>query len=392
MRSFLHRAIYCIAFCSLLSALQAQDSTEQKTFADYVDFRGYIKDLQFVSFLPGDSLFNGTILHNRLNWKLYPMKNMRIGFEVRNQLFVGDMVRTAGYADYLDMDPGYVDMHFIPIASNGMILETDIDRLYAEYSFYKFRLRVGRQRINWGKTLVWNPNDLFNALNFADFDYAERPGSDAVRLEYASGMQRAEIAVKPGKTKDEMVAAALYTFNVHTYDIQFLGGWYYTDYAIGTGWAGNLKEAGFKGEVTYFTPRDTERATTDAISAVLSLDYSFHKPIYMQGAVLYTSSASENNNPDVLSAFSGDLSARKLMPCTWSVFGQISSSFSPVWQMGVAAMYGADPQLLFIMPNIAYSIKENWDLSLIAQHFSAGSGAHFAALNNSVFLRTMWSF
>ncbi|HVB02111.1 MAG TPA: hypothetical protein VNE41_00190, partial [Chitinophagaceae bacterium] len=25
--------------------------------------------------------------------------------------------------------------------------------------------RLGKQRINWGKTLVWNPNDWFNTFN-----------------------------------------------------------------------------------------------------------------------------------------------------------------------------------------------------------------------------------
>ena len=48
-------------------------------------------------------------------------------------------------------------------------------------------LRIGRQRINWGVNLAWNPNDLFNAYSLIDFDYQERPGSDAIRFQYYMG-------------------------------------------------------------------------------------------------------------------------------------------------------------------------------------------------------------
>ena len=60
-----------------------------------------------------------------------------------------------------------------------------------------FRQGSDRQRINWGQTLVWNPNDIFNAYSYFDFDYIERPGSDAIRLQYYPDYSSAiEMAVK----------------------------------------------------------------------------------------------------------------------------------------------------------------------------------------------------
>ena len=41
--------------------------------------------------------------------------------------------------------------------------------------------------------LVWNPNDLFNAFSFVDFDYEERPGSDALRIQKYTGYFHANI-------------------------------------------------------------------------------------------------------------------------------------------------------------------------------------------------------
>lgn len=30
--------------------------------------------------------------------------------------------------------------------------------------------------------MAWNPNDWFNTYNYFDFDYEERPGTDAIRV------------------------------------------------------------------------------------------------------------------------------------------------------------------------------------------------------------------
>ncbi len=88
----------------------------------------------------------------------------------------------------------------------------------------KFQVTLGRQRINWGQTFVWNPNDIFNAYSYFDFDYIERPGSDAVRLQYfPSSSSVAEFAVKVDDEND-ITAAGLYRFNKWGYDIQFLAG------------------------------------------------------------------------------------------------------------------------------------------------------------------------
>ena len=61
------------------------------------------------------------------------------------------------------------------------------DRLFIEWNKEKWNIRIGRQRINWGINLAFNPNDIFNAYNFLDFDYEERPGVDAARVQYYYG-------------------------------------------------------------------------------------------------------------------------------------------------------------------------------------------------------------
>ena len=71
---------------------------------------------------------------------------------------------------------------------DSVVFNTTIDRVFLEYNKNDWEVRVGRQRINWGINLAWNPNDVFNAYSFFDFDYEERPGSDAIRIRKYTGI------------------------------------------------------------------------------------------------------------------------------------------------------------------------------------------------------------
>jgi len=134
-------------------------------------------------------------------------------------------------------------------------LNSTIDRALINYSKGKWDITLGRQRVNWGMNLVWNPNDIFNTYNFLDFDYEERPGSDALRVQYYLGdFSKIEVSAKKGRSKDDYIIAGMYKFNISSYDIQFITGVYQKDWMFGAGWAGNLKDAGFKGEISYFVP------------------------------------------------------------------------------------------------------------------------------------------
>ena len=154
------------------------------------------------------------------------------------------------------------------------------DRAYLKYTSEKWELRIGRQRINWGVNLAWNPNDLFNAYSLIDFDYQERAGADAFRFQYFTGdMSSLEFAIKPGDNIDESIFAGLWKFNLAGNDFQLLAGNYYSDTAIGIGWAGNIKKSGFTIESTYFTPKKDLIDSSDVLSSSISMDYSTKKGI-----------------------------------------------------------------------------------------------------------------
>ncbi|MGB0916230.1 MAG: hypothetical protein ACPGU4_01465, partial [Flavobacteriales bacterium] len=245
----------CLIFSFLLcttSITVAQDSTKTKKpkvkFSDIVSFNGYLKNLNIVSFsgnpLIGNS--NEQFLHNRLNLRIYPAKGLTIGAELRTRFFyAGSTATTPAAKTAMDIDPGLIDMTWnIGNNSNPVHLNTTMDRLWIGWGNDKVDIRAGRQRINWGINTAWNPNDIFNAFSFVNFDYEERPGSDAVRFQYfGKNMSGFEIAVAPQQTWKQSTAAFMYKFNAKSYDFQFIAGQYRTDITAGFGFAGNAGNA-----------------------------------------------------------------------------------------------------------------------------------------------------
>src|SRR5690606_1804413 len=150
------------------------------------------------------------------------------------------------------------------------------DRLYAEWNSSDWSVQIGRQRINWGINTVTNPNDLFNIYSFYDFDYPQRPGSDAIRIRhFTRTLSRREAAGSPSRDSRNSTAALLYGFNRNGYDIQLIGGLYREMIAAGGGWAGSIGQTGFKGEVMGFVElRDRPGRGNNLITAI-SADHMF---------------------------------------------------------------------------------------------------------------------
>ena len=74
---------------------------------------------------------------------------------------------------------------------------------------------------------------------------------------YTSYTSSAEFVYQLGDSIDAMSFMGLYRFNKRNYDIQFLGGFSKGDIVLGSGWAGDIAGAGFRGEISYFHNADS---------------------------------------------------------------------------------------------------------------------------------------
>ena len=379
---------FIVVVIVLLLSAETLFSQDKKS----VSLSGYLTNMQSVMFdsLSG-SFLNENLLHNRLNFKGYLNDNLTFAAEFRNRLFTGDLVRLGSYySDLIGKDQGLVDMSWNVFEKQSFLFNTTVDRLWLDLHYSKFQVTVGRQRINWGQTFVWNPNDIFNAYSFFDFDYIERPGSDAVRLQYfPSSSSAAELAVKVDD-ENNVTAAGLYRFNRWGYDFQILAGFVNgEDVVIGAGWSGAIGSVSFRGEASWFDQYEDFPGDKSTVLITTGLDKVFKDNSMAQIQIMYC------NNPLVLNNFnsfySGNLSAKNLAFSSFSAFGQFTWAVTPLLNLTLSSMWFPDLKGYFAGPSIDYSLADNLDFSLIWQHFNAVMNNEKSRLNLG-FLRLKYSF
>lgn len=387
MNSLLLKIYFVFAFLAvLLTGIRAQEGNSS------LSAKGYLNSMQSAIFEDFDGEWtNDNLLHNRLNFRFYAGSNLTFGLEMRNRIFTGDMLRIdPDYASMMDADRGWLDLSWNLIDEGSVLMNTFLDRLWVDYSGEKFQIRVGRQRINWGQTFVWNPNDVFNAYSYFDFDYPERPGSDAVRLQvYPSYSSTIELVAKID-AEDKLTAAALYRFNKWGYDIQFLGGYVSgADWVIGTGWSGAFGSLSFRGELSWFQPYENFADTTGTGLFTVGFDRSFANNANIQFQVMYCNSPLSLSDFD--SFYSGNLSAKNLAFSEFSLFAAVQYPLTPLINIGISSILYPGIDGFFAGPTFDASLSENVDLSFFWQYFKADMTAEEIKMNLA-FLRIKYSF
>ncbi|MBC8319427.1 MAG: hypothetical protein H8E34_01760 [Bacteroidetes bacterium] len=359
---------------------------------------------------------NQSSVYNRFNLWWSPVNNLEFHAGIRNNFTFGPLVvqynKFFDYADLATYDDGYLDLTWLISTNNSYIFFTNLDRLNMKWTKEKFELTIGRQRINWGTNLVWNPNDIFNAFNYFDFNYIERPGSDAALLEYyTSDFSSIQLAGKLSYRQEVMdsltlekklslTAAALYKFNKWSYDFQFFGGIMQTDFTAGLGWAGNIGGAGFSGEATWFKDIDNFSDTTGIIIASISANYIFKNQLLVNLSIIYNSNGSTGdaykNNNGVMGSFStmfsSSLNVKNLTPSRFDIFGQLSYPATPLINVSLSGMFNPYDHSSYIGPSATFSLTDNMSLMLVGQLFIGDTLTEFGDFGQMYFLDLKWNF
>lgn len=338
----------------------------------------------------GDSFWEYR-LQNRLNVEWFMTSDLTFNWQMRTRFFAGDLVEDIPfYADAIDTDDGYANLSWMIAEEDTWFLHYIPDRLNLDWSTNDWRLTVGRQRINWGINMVSNPNDLFNIYSFYDFDYPERPGADAIRIQhFIDWASRVEIAYSPSKNARNSVAAGMYTFNTKGYDIQLITGYYRHRWAAGGGWAGSIDQTGFKGEVMLFTDlEENEGSRHTNIILALSADHMFDNSLFMIVEGLYN----KDGGRDEFLLLGEPLSADNPSFSRYQFTTQGSYPFSPVWNGTLAVIWYPDESAVFISPSITRSVTQNTDLNVLAQIFAGSDDSVFSNAGNVVAASLKWNF
>lgn len=362
-----HRALLLVLSCWLPCWITAQTNTADTTASKWFS-KGYVKYLHTAYYLkPLDNLLTDQLLHHRWNLRYYPHQHWTIRAEWRNRIFYGEVFKlNPNFAAQVgDINNDFLDLSWIPINHRLVVVHTMLDRLSVEYMRDKWEVRLGRQRINWGIHTFWNANDIFNTFSFTDFDYEERPGSDALSLRrYYSSFGSVELAIRAADRWSETTAGLLWRFNRWQYDFQLLAG--YTDpYVVaGIGWAGHLGGVGWKGEWSYYTAGLPNNPAV--FTGSTGWDYVFPSGIFGQAGVFYNSSGSVNT--PVSGLFQFKISPWSLYPYRWATYVAGAYALNPLLNASLSLVYSpVQSHPLFFSPGLTISAGTDWDIDVIGQ-------------------------
>lgn len=383
--------IYLLLF-SFCFAGTAQAEKSEKLF-----LKGYVKYLHTV-YIPenSDLWLIGNLLHNRVDLRWFPSDLFTLVAGLRTRFAYGDFVKyDPGYEDNLRKNPGYFTLSTILFKGKSYVLHAGFDRLYGNFTSDKWNIKLGRHRINWGMNLVWNPNDWFNTFSYLDFDYEERPGTDGISVHYYTGAASSlETAFKIFDDIDEVAIAARYVFNARGFDFQFLCGMAQTDFAIGAGWSGQILGGAFRGEISYFHPKNNFTDTTGTCVASISGDYTFPNQIYLQISTLVNSSGkTKNASIHPLTTIPADQNSVKyLTPALIDLFAQISYPFTPLINGNLSCIFNPADLSGIVNPMLSVSLTDNIDVSFIGQIFWGKQNTEYGKKGALLFGRLRWSF
>ncbi|MCC6396779.1 MAG: hypothetical protein IT282_07140 [Bacteroidetes bacterium] len=381
-----------VTFFFVVGATNAQD----------IAIQGYVKDLAgWVDQRPTMGTLTLGHIHNtfqnRLTTRYYPSSTLTLACDLRTRMIYQREFNAGGmFTSALQGASELLDLNAVLIDRDDAVLVSQVDRLSVDWILGPLQLTVGRQRIAWGTNLVWNPTDLFNPFSVLDFDYEERPGVDGFRAQIFTGpTSKIELAVAPGKTSRNRAVMALVHVNSWSYDFNMMGGVFQEGYVLGFSWAGQVLDAGFRGEVRWTGNQHSADPTTlsDArqsyFIATLSGDYTFANSLYLHTEVLFNGNGvSEDAGPRWAVALSRGL----LSPARWSVYQEVSGNISALVRLSMFGLINPEDDSFVLVPSLTWSVATNWDILVIALIPAGQTRTEFGGMGSGAYARVKWSF
>jgi hypothetical protein len=266
--------------CFLLFTLPLVSQTDFK-------ISGYVSDIpvlqlsrtELVQYYNSKKLQFIDLARLRLNTSLSFSKNSRLEAEYEiAALYYGS-----------DINPGLnttgktnrqlLRLKWNPVDENHFSVVHFIDRLNFRQGFKRSSVTIGRQRISWGTGRVWNPTDLFNPINPASYYKEEKDGADAVSAKIAFGnFTDLNVVFNPLEKISNSNYGARFRTNYSEYDISIMGGYFDKRIIGGADFAGNLLDAGIRGEGIISVNKDS---TADKfVKFIFGIDNQFTAKLY----------------------------------------------------------------------------------------------------------------
>ena len=380
---------------SAILLLISMAATVRAELPQWIAIKGYVDYTQLIVVSRETPWWTpGSIMQNRFECTVYPADAVTVASALRTRMLYGKLYEQLfpfGYKKALDDDPGWADLSVNIWDNNSAVLTTMFDRLYVDFSKGDWQVRLGRHRINWGKDLIWNPNDIFNAQSFLDVSYREGPGTDALLVRrYLGPVAHVEAAVAGARDADSITAALCGQINAAGFDVQLLGGWMRHDIVGGAGFSGQVANAALRGEGTVFYADSLDG--DPQFVGCLSVDYLLPREVRLLLSGLFNSKGKNSPDDGFGSLFNDRITAKTLSRARFQLLAQVAWQATPLFAVDCSALVNPADGSALIMPHCTYSLAENIEVSLQAQVQAGEKGDQFGGKEHAAYGGVLWSF
>ena len=278
------------------------------------------------------------------------------------------------------------DLRWDVVTENHFQLTHFVDRLYLRQDFSSASLVVGRQRIAWGTGRIWNPTDLFNPINPANYSKVEKDGADAISFKYYAGnFTDLELVVNPEKKFQQWNYGARLRTNLSEFDFSAMGGSFEKGFVLGGDFAGNLFDAGVRGEMLYAENPAGDRF----VRFILGADYQVSSRLYCLIEYQHNGEGTTDIEQYDIGAVIG---GRTLNVGKDYLFATMAYQIHPLVSLSVGANINLIDGSGFLSPVGSYSVSSNIVLSFGGLLAYGGMGTEYWYYPLSVYARTEWFF
>ena len=361
---------------------------------DY-NFSGYFYELPIYqktnsSFLQnnsgGEELLNITRL--RLKPSLYLWQDARIDIKYEISTLYFDASSPLLFSSNEKSTRQYFDLRWTPVSENNFNVSHFIDRLYLRQGFDFGVLSIGRQRISWGTGRIWNPTDLFNPINPANFTKIEKDGADVVSFMYYIGsFTDLNLVLNPMESLEQSNYGFRYRTNYSGYDFAAVGGYFDERFVAGLDFAGNLFTAGIRGEgIVSFDKNDF---SSNYIRFILGADYQFNPEIYSLIEYQFNGEGfTDKQNYELLKLIRG-----KIINLNKNyLYLMVSYQYHPLLNLSVSHNQNLNDLSFYSSFTASYSASENIYANLSCLYFQGKELTEYWYYPNSVYLQAEYYF
>jgi hypothetical protein len=281
-----------------------------------------------------------------------------------------------------------LDLNWSLIKENKFQANHYIDMLYFKQMFDFGEVTLGRQVISWGVGRIWQPLDLFNPINPANFSKFEKDGADAISAIIYLGMfSDLELVYNFRENWEDANFGGRFRTNYEMFDLSLMLGYFDDQSVVGSSFSGDLYGAGVRGEGIF--SYNSDHPDSSFFRVILGADYQFTPEFYALIEYLYNGEGTDCRYCyEIERLFKGEI----LNVARHYLAAQSTYKIHPLVNVNLGGSMNLNDQSAYINLSVAYDFLEDFKLTAAGIFFHGDDLSEYSYYSTAFYLLGQFYF